>query len=113
MRKLLRNAPLVLALLRLHDGSHAIDASLGIDERAVFLEEGRAWKEHVGKARGFVEENVLDHEAIEGTKRLFHVLRVGVALGQFTSQGICHSPHGKLGGAVVRLSGNPSKTEYT
>ena len=47
-----------------HDRAHPVDASLGVDEGAVFLEERGAGQEYMRKLRGFVEEQVLHDNAV-------------------------------------------------
>ena len=56
--------PLVLALLRRHDGAYAINAPLGVDECAVFLQERRTGQEYVCEFRGLVQEQVLHDDAL-------------------------------------------------
>jgi hypothetical protein len=51
---------------RFDDFAHALDASLGIHERAISLERRSYWKKDVAAlAREFVEEHVLDDHELE------------------------------------------------
>ncbi len=63
-----------------HHRPHPIDASLGIDEGAVFLEERRAGQEHVRESRRLVQEEVLNDDEIHREHRRLDVLRIGVRL---------------------------------
>ncbi len=80
LRNFLGDAPFILALLRLHDRTNAIDATLGINERAVLLQERRAGKEHMRELGGLVQEQVLYDETVEVAQRSLDVVRVRIGL---------------------------------
>ena len=61
--------------------AHAVDAALGVGERAVLLQERRAGQEHMRVARGLVEEEILHDDAFHRPQARGDVLRVGVGLG--------------------------------
>ena len=67
--------------LFLEGRADAIDAALGIGERAVLFEEGGAGQEDVGKGGGLVEEQVLHDDAVHCRQCCLDVLGVGVGLG--------------------------------
>ena len=63
----------MLALHRFLDLAHAIDPALGVGESAVFLEERRARKKHMGKGRRFIQEQILHDNAIHVFQRFRHM----------------------------------------
>src|SRR5471032_1322590 len=76
-----RAFPVGLATQGLHDLAHPGDAPLGVGEGAVFFQERAARQEHMGELGGFVEENILHHDAFHGRQRRGDVLGIRVALG--------------------------------
>ncbi len=56
--------------------AHAADAALGVGERAVLFEERRAGQEDVRVAGGFVQEQILHHDAFHRRQTGGDVLRV-------------------------------------
>ena len=72
--------PVVVAVLRRHDLAHELDAALGIDERAVLFQEGRAGQKHVRVVRRLVQEQVLHDDAFHRRKTGRDVVRVWVRL---------------------------------
>ncbi|MNL37893.1 hypothetical protein D3C87_1600700 [compost metagenome] len=73
--------PVGLAAQRFHDLAHPGDASLGVGEGAVLFQERTARQEHVGELGGFIEENVLHHDALHRRQSGGDVLGIRVALG--------------------------------
>ena len=62
--------------------AHAADAALGVGERAVFFEERRSGEEDVRVAGGFVQEQILDHDAFHRGQPGSHVLGVRDRIGR-------------------------------
>ena len=75
-----RDLPVGHAVLGRHHLAHAVDAALGVGERAVLLEEGRARQEDVGVVRRLVQEQVLDDNAFHCREGRLDVLGVGIGL---------------------------------
>jgi len=82
LREFLRNQPLILTLLRRHHRPDPIDAALGIDKGAVFLEERRAGQEYVGELCRFVQEQVLHDDAFHVAERGLDMMGVRIRLSE-------------------------------
>ena len=78
--EVLSDAPLFLALAGFHYRTDAINASFGVDECAVFLEERRSGQEYVRELGGLVQEQVLHDDALHARQCRFDVQRVRVGL---------------------------------
>ena len=66
------------ALRPLHRAAHALDAALGVGERALLLGVAATRQHDVGKLGRLGEEQVLHHEEIERRERLEHMAGVGI-----------------------------------
>ena len=75
-----RHFPVRQPCHRRHHFAHARNAALGIGEGAVFFKERGTGQEHMCVLGGFIEEDVLHHDALHRHQRLGHVLRVRVGL---------------------------------
>jgi hypothetical protein len=60
--------------------ANELNSTLGVRERAVFFQEGRARQEHVRELRGFVQKQVLNDDALHAAQRRLDVLRVRIGL---------------------------------
>ena len=87
--------PVLIARLGRHDLAHPRDAPLGVGERAVLLEEGRARQEHVRELRRLVQEQVLNDDALQRLHGACDVMRVGVRLDEVLALHV-HGPEGAI-----------------
>ena len=73
--------PVFHARHRRHHLAHPVNAALGVGEGAVLLKERGARQQHVGILGGFVQEDVLHNKTIQRAERSFHMLGIGIGLG--------------------------------
>ena len=62
---------------RLQGLAHALDAAVGVGERAFFFRPGSGRQEHVRKGAGLVDEQILRHQEFQ----LLHLWRVSFRFG--------------------------------
>ena len=94
---------------RWHGLAHPRDTSLSVGEGAVFFQERRTRQKHMGVFGGFIQENVLHHDAFHGGQSGCHMLRIGIglhdvfALAVQTQEGTVHGRVKHIGNAQTRL----------
>ena len=60
----LGDLPVGIAVLRRHHLAHAVDAALGVGERAVLFQKGRTGQEHMRIVGGLIQEQVMHDDAV-------------------------------------------------
>ena len=94
---------------RRHGFAHPRNTSLRIGKGAIFFQERRTGQKHMGVLGGFVQEDVLHHDAFHGGQSRSHVLGVGVglhnvfALAVQTQEGTFHGRVKHIGDAQTWL----------
>ena len=76
----------------IHRLADALHLPVGVDERPVLLGVGGGRQDDVGQLRGFREEQLVDHEEVQGLERLDHAVGVRVGGGRVVADDVSR-PH--------------------